>query len=133
MKKIILALALTLSLAGCGTLQNIQTAVQLGNVSIDNPVTQQRLYELENAAILLFAGLKTWKRSCAEGVLPPTCRDQVAAVQAYTRKIPPYLAQLRLFVRSGDQVNAINVWNNVISVINVAKTQAAANGVNVGS
>jgi len=115
MRKIILAITLSLSLAGCATFKNIETAIQLGTASIANPVTKTRLNQMESAVTLVFAGLNAWKKSCQQGLIPPECRQHIAAVQVYTRQVPPYLAQLRQFVRNDDQVNATVVFNNLIN------------------
>lgn len=133
MRKIILAVALSLSLAGCGTLQNIQTALQIGTASIANPVTKERLNQIESAITLVFAGLQTWKHSCQQGLLPPSCRDQIAQVQVYTRRLPPYLTQLRTFVRTNDQVNAVVVFNSIVDLVGTVKAQAAAGGVTIST
>lgn len=133
MRKIILAITLTLSLAGCATFKNIETAVQLGTASIANPVTPTRLNQMESATILVFAGLNAWKTSCAKGLIPSSCKDQIFTVQVYTRQIPPYLARLRAFVKNNDQVNAVIVFNQIIDTISAVKAQAAASGQTIGS
>ena|SRR5436190_3172751 len=133
MRKIVLAAMLTLSIGGCASLQNAQTAIQLGTTSIVNPVTETRLNQIESAVTIVFAGLKAWKTSCQQGLIPASCRGQIYTVQVYTRQVPIYLTQLRTFVRSNDQVNAIVVYNNLTSLIGAIKSAAAANGVNVGS
>lgn len=133
MKKIVLALTLALSLAGCATFKNIETAIQLGTASIANPVTPTRLNQMESAITIVFAGLNAWKKTCQDGLIPQSCRQQIGAVQVYTRQIPPYLAKLRLFVKNDDQVNATVVFNSITDIISTIKSQAAANGVNIGS
>jgi Prokaryotic membrane lipoprotein lipid attachment site len=132
MKRILLAATLALSLAGCSTLQNIGTALSLGTTSIVDPVTPTKLYQMENAITLVFAGLNTWKQTCVQGLIPPACKGQISAVQIYTRQIPPYLTQLRAFVKSGDQVNAVSVFNNLSTLIGTIKSSAAASGATVG-
>lgn len=133
MRKIVLAAFFTISLAGCATFKNIETAIQLGTASVVNPVTPTRLNQMESAVTLVFAGLNAWKKSCQDLLLEQRCRQQIASVQIYTRQIPPYLTQLRTFVKSNDQVNATVVFNQVIDLINTVKTQAATSGQNIGS
>ncbi len=133
MRKIIFAIALTLSLGGCASLQNIETAVQLGTASVANPITKTRLDQMESAVTIVFAGLRAWKTSCQQGLIPATCRNQIYQVQVFTRQVPIYLTQLRKFVKTNDQVNAIVVYNNLTGLIGAIKSQAAANGVVVGS
>lgn len=128
MRKIILGLVLALSLAGCSTFKNIETAIQFGTASVANPVTPTRLNQVENATILVFAGLNAWKTSCAKGLIPPSCKDQIFTVQVYTRQIPPYLVRLRAFVKNNDQVNAVIVFNQLMDTISAIKAQAATSG-----
>jgi hypothetical protein len=131
MKKL-LVIPLLLALGGCSTLQNIGAALSIGTSSVADPVTPTRLNQLESALTLVFAGLNTWRTTCAQGVIPPVCKQQIAAVQVYTRQIPPYLTQLRAFVKSGDQVNAVTVFNNLGNLITTIKSQAAAGGAPIG-
>lgn len=137
MRKIILAIALSLALAGCAQISAIETAFQLGTASVSNPVTKDRLNQVESAITLVFAGLEGWKKSCQQGLIPVVCKTQIAQVQIYTRQLPPYLAQLRTFVKTNDQVNATVVFNNIVNLVGTVKAQAAAGGVtistNVGS
>lgn len=133
LRKLSLVLAVSLSLGGCAALQKIETAVSVGTTSIANPVTRERLNQLENIAILVFSGLDGWKQACINGAIPASCKAQIASVQVYTRKIPPYLIQLRLFVKNNDQVNAIVVYNNVMDLISTVKAQAATSGVNLNT
>lgn len=127
-----------LSLGACAniplpSIQSIETAVQLGTVSVNNPVTPERLQQAENAMVLVFTGLNAWKASCKSGVIPATCKDQIASVQIYTRKLPPLLKELRVFVRNNDQVNAFVAFNTFSTLIATVKTQAAQNGVEIRS
>lgn len=133
MKRFLAVCVITLSLGGCAALQNIQSAVQVATVSVANPVTKERLFKLESAVILVFSGLKTWKKACHDELINAGCKGQIAAVQVYTRKIPPYLIQLRAFVRNNDQVNAVVLYNNVMDLIAAAKAQAAQADVPLGS
>lgn len=132
MRKILLVLALTLPLGACQFFKNVETAFQLGTASVTNPVTKDRLNQVESAAILVFSGLEAWKTSCAQGLLPVSCKAQIGEVQVYTRQIPPYLTQLRVFVRTNDQVNATVLFNQITGLISVVKTQAAQRGQNIG-
>ena len=135
--RVILALLLSLSLAGCATpfgttLKNIGTAISVGTTSIANPVTPTRLNQMESAITLVFAGLNAWRTSCIQGVIPASCRQQIAAVQVYTRQIPPYLTKLRVFVKTNDQVNAIAAFNSLADLVDTIKAQAAAGGAPIG-
>lgn len=133
MKRIILALALSLSLGACAQLKTIETAVQLGTASVANPVTKDRLYQMENAVVVVFSGLNAWKKACVSGAIPVVCKQQIRTVQIYTMQIKPYLADLRKFVKTNDQVNATVVFNQLTDVIALVKGKAADAGQNVGS
>ncbi len=133
MRKSFLAFTLALSLSGCASIQAIDTAFQLGTASISNPVTKDRLNQAESAITLVFAGLNAWKKSCVQGLIPPSCEAQIGAVQVYTRQLPPYLAQLRSFVRKNDQVNATVVFNSIVDLVGTVKTQAAVGGVTIST
>lgn len=133
MRKILPIILLSLALSGCAALKNIQTAIQLGTASVSNPVTKDRLNQMEAATTLVFIGLKGWKKSCVDGLIPPVCKDQIASVQVYTRQIPPYLTQLRTFVKTNDQVNATVAWNEVLKIIDTVKSQAATSGIDIST
>lgn len=132
MRKLLAVCLVTLSLGGCAQLQSLTDIIKIGTASVANPVTKTRLNQMEAALKAVVAGLEVWKTSCVQGVIPPVCKDQIGAVQQYTRMIPPYLTQLRTFVKTNDQVNATVVWNNLASIISTVKSQAAASGIVVG-
>lgn len=133
MKSVALALVLATSLGGCAFLKNVETAFTLGTASVANPVTKDSLNQVESAAILVFTGLKAWKTACVQALLPPSCKAQIGTVQVYTKQIPPYLNQLRAFVKNDDQVNATVAFNNITALIATVKTQAAQSGQNIGN
>lgn len=133
MRKVIAIVLVSLSLAGCAQLRTIETAFQLGTASVANPVTPERLYQIESTISLVFVGLNTWKRSCVAGLIPDNCKGQIRTVQVYTLQIKPYLAQLRRFVRTNDQVNANVVFNQLTDIIGIVRSHAAASGQNLGS
>lgn len=128
MKRLLIVPLLCLSLGGCLTLQGIETAFKLGTASITNPVTKDRLFEIETTVSLVFTGLNAWKKTCVQGLINVACKDQIAAVQVYTRQIPPYLKQLRVFVKTNDQVNATVAFNSIVTLITTVRSQAALNG-----
>lgn len=127
MKKVVLALALSLGLAGC-QLGDILTA---STASISNPVTKDMLYEVENGTIIAFAGLKAYKKSCVELLIPQSCRATIQQIQVYTRKLPPLITSLRSFVQNNDQVNAVIAYNTVMGLVADFKAIATANNIQV--
>lgn len=129
MKRIILVLALSLSLGGCQFFSKLQTFVDLGTASISNPVTKDRLQKIEAGAVLVFSGLNAWRDACEQGALNESCKQQIRTVQIYSMQIPPYLKELRKFVRTNDQVNASVVFNQIVDLVGIVKAKAAENGV----
>ena len=129
MRKIVLALALTLGLAGCAQLQS---AMNFATTGVANPVTKNVLYDAENAAVVVFAGLNAYKQTCVRGAIPASCKDTIAAIQVYTRQVPPQLKVLRTYVKTNDMVNAGVVYNTVMQLLANAKATASASGVNLG-
>ncbi len=125
MRKALVACLLALSLAGCAQLQ-------LLTFNTSNPITPERLYEAENGMIVAVAALNAYRASCLKGAADVNCRKNIVAIQAYTRRIPPLLAQARVFVRNNDQVNAIVVYNQIVALVASLKNTAAGAGIQVG-
>lgn len=136
MKKYLVIGLVAFNLSGCASLPSlhtIETLVQLGSASIANPVTKKRLYQIESAITVVFVGFNTWKDQCKRGTIPASCRDQIDHVQIFTRQLPPYLKQLRTFVKTNDQVNAVVVFNQITETISAVKSAAAVNNIKIGS
>lgn len=132
MKRLFAAFAITLMLGGCaGT--RLGDVLSIATASITNPVTKERLNQIEATVQIVFVGLNTWKRSCVAGLLNENCKQQILTVQIYTRQIPPYLKDLRRFVKDNDQVNAIVVYNQLTDIISRVRSEAAAGGQNLGA
>lgn len=127
MRKIILAIALSLSLGAC----QLGDVFQASTASISNPVTKDMLYQVENGTIVAFAALKAYKKSCVELLLPQSCRQTIKEIQAYTRRIPPILTSLRGFVKNNDQVNAVVAYNTILDLVRNFKAVATANNITV--
>lgn len=133
MRKLFFALAIGLSLAGCAQLSAIGTGISLATKSISNPVTTNELYEIEASIRIAVTALQTYKRACLANAADKQCRNNIAAIQPYTRQLPPLLAQLRSFVKNNDQVNAAVVYNQLATLYTNLKSSALALGVNLGS
>lgn len=116
MRKIVLILAI--GLGGCAQLQQ---ATSFATTGVANPITRTQLYEVENGATVVFAGLNAWKQSCIQGAIPVSCKDNIRTVQVYTRQIKALLPTLRNFVRQNDQVNAPIVYNTILDLITKVK------------
>jgi hypothetical protein len=132
-KRIILALTLSLSLAGCATLEAVTTGIGLATKSIANPVTKSEEAQVELALDTAVQALLTYKRACIAGSADKNCKANIAQIQAYTRQIPPLVAQLRTFVDNNDQVNATVIYNQLTALYANVKGAAAQLGVSLGS
>lgn len=135
MKKIVIALAMALALAGCATVQqavdSVGNAISVVTTSVANPVTRERLYEFENGMIVAFAGLNAYKAACVKGAIPSGCRATIRGLQAYTRQLPAQLTIVRGFVKNNDQVNAALAYATLQQMYAEFKASATANGVKV--
>jgi hypothetical protein len=121
--------AVSLALGGCQFFSKLQTFTEIGTASISNPVTPERLQKIEAGAVLVFTGLNAWRDACEGGTLNAGCREQIRAVQVYTRQMVVYRDRLRVFVRANDQVNAIVVFNELTDLIALVRGKAIENGV----
>lgn len=134
--------ACSLALSGCAStsfsqigseISAVVSGISLATKSITNPVTVTDLYEIESSISIGFTALQTYKRACLAGAADKNCRANVQAIQVYTKQIPPYLVQLRGFVKNNDQIDAATVYNQLTTLYTNAKTTAANLGVNLGS
>lgn len=132
MKKLLLILALGVSLGGCAQLSTITQGISLATKTISNPVTQDELYAIEASIRIAVTGLQAYKEACVRGTADKNCRDNIATVQPYTRQIPSLLVQLRGFVKNNDQINATVVYNQLTSLYVNLKNSALAVGITVG-
>lgn len=115
----LLAILVLLSLPACAQLQQ---ATNFATTGVANPITRTQLYEVENGAIVVVAGLNAYKQTCVSGAIPASCKDTIRTIQVYTRQIKALLPTLRAFVRQNDQVNAPIVYNTILDLISKIKT-----------
>ena len=135
MKRLVLVSALGLALiaGGCSTLQNIGSGISLVTASVTNPVTPAREAEIEAAIDTAITALNGYRNACIQGTADKSCRVNIAAIQKYTRQMPPLISQLRSFVDNNDQINANVVYNQLLALYSNFKTTAANLGYNVGA
>lgn len=133
MRRLIASLAVVALLGGCAQLQSIGTAIQLGTASIANPVTKTREAQIEAGFDAALQLLLAYRRECIAGHADTHCRGNIALVQPYTRQAAVLIKQLRSFVDTNDQVNAIVVYNQLVALYGDMKSVAATAGVNVGA
>jgi PBP1b-binding outer membrane lipoprotein LpoB len=132
MKKFLIIIGLAFSVAGCAQLQAIGNGVSLATASVTNPVTKTKEAQIELAFDTAIEVLKTYKRACVAGSADVNCKANIRAIQVYTRQVGPMINQLRRFVDTNDQINAIVVYNQLTDLYANFKTAAANVGVNVG-
>jgi len=130
---IVLALALPVGLSGCAALDPTGRSILSGGSSfvatVDNPVTKQRLYQIEQGLIAVTSTLLVYKRACARQTISPSCVAIIAKIQVYTRQAEPLLVDLRRFVRTNDQISAITVYNELSGLLARINAERTANGV----
>ena len=122
MKKLVLALFLSLAVAGCAT-------NPLGplTASTPNPVTRQMMYDVENGLRFAAAGLVTYRRACIAKTIDQNCRQVIARIQTYTVAAKPILVSLRTYLKTNDQINAWSAYSalmDILTSINTVRQQA---------
>lgn len=122
MRRIAILLALALALSGC-------TAYRVATASVKNPVTVERMYQIEQAMVVTTAGLNTYKSLCVQKVIDQKCRDVIVQLQSFTRPAQKQLVTLRAYFKNNDTLNAINAYNAVVQLLADARSVAVANGV----
>lgn len=132
-KKTLIVLALAVSLGGCAQLQALRGGITIATASIVNPVTKEKEAQIELAGNAAINALQAYKAACKNGVADKSCKANVAAIQTYTRQIPPLLDQLRSFVDNNDQVNALVVYDQLTTLYANVKKAATNLGVSAGS
>lgn len=133
MKRAVAMVVLAISLGGCAQLGTIGTGISLVTKSVTNPVTKQEEAQIELAVDAAISVLRGYKKACLAGTADKACRANIAAIQGYTRQMPPLLSQLRGFVDNNDQVNAVVVYNQLTALYGNFKSAAAQLGYNVGA
>lgn len=132
MKRILLAVALTVSLAGCAQMQTAANLANIATKSYDNPVTNKEAYEIEASLRIVVEALLTYRRACLAGSVDVNCRANIEAIQPYTRQVKPLLAEFRSFMRTDDKINALVVYKRLGNLYASITSTAAARGVNLG-
>lgn len=133
MKRIILAITLSLSLGACAELQTLQNLAKFSTATINNPVTPAMEAQIELGFDTAVQLLLTYRRACIAGTADVNCRQNIEIIQPYTKQAKPLIARLRAFVDGNDQVNAVVAYNQLVGLYGSLKASAAAVGMNVGS
>ena len=132
MRKFLSVVLVTLSLTGGGCAPQL-AVLTAATKSYDNPVTKQELYEIEASIRIVVAGLQVYRDACIQGHVDLRCRENIEAIQPYTQQIKPLLRELRQFVMTDNQVNAIVVYKRLTNLYNSITTEAATRGVKLGA
>lgn len=133
MRKLAAIGLVALSLGGCASLQTAGQIATIATKTIDNPVTEQELFQIEASLRIVTEGLVTYRRQCLAGTVDKNCRANIEAIQPYSRKVPALLTQLRAFVRTQDKVNAWIVYQQLGNLYTTITTTAAQRGVSLGA
>ena len=120
--KVFLIAVLALALAGCSTTKTLVKGV-------DNPVTLEDLYRVEQAAVILASGLNAYRTLCLAKKIDQKCRDVIVQAQSFTRPAGRYLVTLRTYFKNNDRLNAINAYNVLVQLLSDAQAVAKTNGV----
>lgn len=131
----IVSLVLLAPLGGCASLIESAVGAPQGvlTASVQNPVTKETLFRVENGLRVAVVGLQTYKNYCEQRPVGDQCDAVVARLQTYSRRARPLVRQLRIFVRKNDQVNAKVVFSTLRGLFGEFQNYAAANGVVVPS
>lgn len=128
MKKIILALALAISLTGCAGMS--KSLLEGGSsilASADNPITSERLFQIEASFSTAASAALAYRRSCIRGALPRSCRDHVERIRPVAGLVRrTLLPQLRAFVRQNDQVNALRIFFEIKGLVDNLRSTVGA-------
>lgn len=133
MRKYLAIAMVALSLGGCAQLSAVSGGLSLITKTVQNPVTEKELYQIEASLRILTEALLTYRRACIAGSADLRCRENIAAIQPYTKQIPPMLTQLRMFVKNNDQINAVVIYNQLTQLYTNVKSSAAQLGVPLGA
>ena len=133
MRKLLASLSIVLVLGGCAQLQTLQNIAHFATATITNPVSKEMEAQIELGFDTAFQVFLAYRRACIAKTADVNCRRNIELLQPYTKAAKPLIAQLRTFVDSNDQVNAVVVYNQLVALYGNLKTSAQAAGMNIGS
>lgn len=116
MTRIILSLSFAFWLAACGT--------------IPNPVSRTELAAVEatyGSALALMVG---YRNSCAQKLIPPSCRPIVAKLQAANVVAKAAIDNVHAFVKNNPTVNAGTLIAAAQDAVSAFRAVESQNGVN---
>ena len=133
MRKLMLIFPVLLLLGGCAGLAESVIGLPNGILtqSVQNPVSKDTLFRVESGLRVVVAGLQTYKNYCNTRPVGDKCDAVVQQLQAYSRQARPMVAQLRVFVRRNDQVNARVVFTTLKALFAEFQALATREGIPV--
>lgn len=124
MRAFFLIVLFALTLSGCA-------ATKIITASVENPVTVERMYQVEQVAVVLATGLNAYRGLCIRKEIDQKCRDVIIQLQSFTRPAQKQLVTLRAYFKANDKLNAINAYNTLVQLLADAKSVATENGVSL--
>lgn len=120
MKKLVLVLALILG--GCGGFNPFG--------SIDNPLSPNRLAQVESAYGIALSAAVSYKRACAQRIIArATCTPIVRVLQSYDRRAQVAIRAARTFVRNNPRLDATSIITNASLAVQTFQQAQAQYGV----
>lgn len=120
MKKILLALVLSISLSGCAALAQFR-----------NPVDITTLAQIESSYALALTGAVAYHDACEKKIIVrTTCAPVVAKLQAADKKVQIALINARKFIKENPTVSAISVIELVKNAVTAFRQIAVESGAN---
>lgn len=118
----IVALALALFLGGCATFNPFG--------SINNPLTPNRLAQVEAAYGIALSAAVGYRRACAQRILArATCGPIVALLQRSDRRAQVAIKAARTFTRRNPTLDATSVVSNAALAVQAFRDLQQQNGV----
>lgn len=131
MKRIMLAVALALSLAGCG---HIGDALKLATASIENPISGVDIYRVKNTYAAALEIAAEYRRYCwsapykalmADAVARPLCQKRRAVVRRIDSaddKASAAISAAETFVANNPTISAVTVIGAAWDAVTAFKT-----------
>jgi hypothetical protein len=114
MKKLLIVIGLSLSLASCAGLQNFVSKVETG---IHNIVTVENIDTLEAVYGSLLAQAVAYYDLCEKKIINKSCWVIIAKAQPYQLKAQKAMLTLRAFVKNNPNADATSLIKLVKSTI----------------
>lgn len=118
-----------LALAGCANTKSIFAGGSSITATVPTPVGKRELAAIWNTYGLVLSGARTYKRLCAAGTVPASCREVIVQLQGYDRKAYAALTTASNFVRDNPTISAVSALGAARQAVADFQTVAITNGV----